>query len=197
MSKFIDPYKQENGTLKNKLEITDCEVLGQREHEIVTLNVLDYLIGAKKLTVRDLYQVSSYKKIHELLFNEIYDWAGMFRTVEIAKGESQFLSCTRFDYAENDLNKKLIALKNATIKSVDDLAKHLGPIVSDINYMHPFREGNGRSHRLFISLICKDKGYEWNLSNKKQKYNSYFQANVHDDYEEMIEAMKETLVKNQ
>lgn len=102
------------------------------------------------------------KKIHYFLFCDIYDWAGEIRTVNISKG-NQFCRC---DYIEEQMNNLLAKLKSENyLKNLDkeNAAKRLAYYLSEINVIHPFREGNGRTQRLFIEHLSHSIGYQLNF----------------------------------
>src|SRR5206468_1553266 len=106
--------------------------------------------------------------IHRQLFKGIYDWAGQIRTVDIKKnGENAefFLIVNKISDAANYVFAEL-----AKEKYLQDLPKEmfiprLAYFYDQLNYIHPFREGNGRSQRVFWTRIAKDAGYEidWSL----------------------------------
>lgn len=106
-----------------------------------------------------------YKSIHRFLFEDLYDWAGELRTVDISKKGTAFspadqlenLCCACFDRLEkmnyfNGLSKS---------KFIDELVD----FYCTTNLLHPFREGNGRTQRIFIAKLIEYNGYHFDFSN--------------------------------
>ena len=108
------------------------------------------------------------KKIHEYIFQDIYDWAGKVRTVEIGKGN---LFCTTScinEYAKTVFDRfftECNANKFSHAAFITVLAENYG----DLNALHPFREGNGRAQREFTRLVCLKCGYIFDLSSTTHK----------------------------
>lgn len=144
-------------TLNNKLGITDPTVLHNTEEHIVALKTAS-LLDSEAPFVPDL---SFLRHIHNVLFEDLYDFAGNFRTVDITKPDSAIpFAYARFLNGEaarifNDLAQKnyLADLpSNAFTQAVASLA-------AELNALHPFRDGNGRTIRLFLILLASRAGY--------------------------------------
>lgn len=150
-------YPKSN-VLKNKLNIKDAEELRTAEREITALKTSQAMINR----IKGKFDFPHLKKIHYFLFCDIYDWAGEIRTVNISKG-NQFCRC---DYIEEQMNNLLAKLKSENyLKNLDkeNAAKRLAYYLSEINVIHPFREGNGRTQRLFIEHLSHSIGYQLNF----------------------------------
>lgn len=145
MSNWIEDTLQPNGVLKNKLSITDESKLAGLEYRVTAERSL-YVIRSKP-KVKDL---STLPKIHEYLFGPLYEWAGQYRQGNFTKGGNGFLPFDRFEYAETDINQNLNSYSNRKALSKKDYAV----LLDNINFMHPFREGNGRSTRLFLQCYA-------------------------------------------
>jgi cell filamentation protein len=134
-----------NGVLKNKKGIRNEKRLMALEYRIsakVALALLEKQVKVKNIS--DLH------KIHKLMFQSLYDWAGQERSGDFSKGSTFFLPHDRFAFARKDINQ-LLAQKSDT----SPLTKHDYAILLDkLNYYHPFREGNGRSAKTFIQLFA-------------------------------------------
>lgn len=145
MSDWIQETLYDNGTLINKFGIRDVQELAQKEFEITAQREL-YLLN-QNIVIKD---VSAFTKINKFLFMPLYDWAGKYRTGNFYKGNTAFLDCNRFDYAEEDINHVLALQKEKDELIAEDYAQ----LMDLLNYMHPFREGNGRSTRLFLQCYA-------------------------------------------
>lgn len=150
---------QNSFVLKNKLNITDEEELKKAEREITSLRTAQALVER----IDGEFDFEHLKKIHLFLFGDIYDWAGMVRNVNIAKG-NQFC---RFDFVEEQMDEILRKLKRENYlldcKGQFNLAKRLAYYLGEINAIHPFREGNGRSQRMFIEYLSFHVGYQFDF----------------------------------
>lgn len=144
--------------LENKLGITSSVELANEEEKITKLKALE-LFDTNKI---DGFEVGTFKglsDIHRYLFGEIYSFAGNVRKENIAKGNFRFASSM---YLEDVLNK----IDNMPQKNFDDIIKKY----VEMNIAHPFREGNGRSTRIWLDLILKkelNKVIDWSKINKE------------------------------
>ena len=145
-----DPYCYPNSRiLKNKLNIHDLDELHNEERNLSNLRereLLDSPIDAQ-------FDFNHLKKIHAYLFQDIYDWAGEARTVDIAKGN---LFCRYFaiDSEAKRIFTELKREKYLQNLNIADFAKRLAYYFAEINALHPFREGNGRTQREFIRQLA-------------------------------------------
>lgn len=104
--------------------------------------------------------------IHKHLFGDIYPWAGRIRTKGfISKGNSLFCSPDYIPSYSEDLFGKLKAENYLTGLSRKDFIKRIAFYIAEINALHPFREGNGRTQRAFANQLARNAGWELNLSN--------------------------------
>lgn len=144
--------------LENKLGITSSVELANEEEKITKLKALE-LFDTNKI---DEFEVGTFKglsDINKYLFGEIYSFAGNVRKENIAKGNFRFASSM---YLEDVLNK----IDNMPQKNFDDIIKKY----VEMNIAHPFREGNGRSTRIWLDLILKkelNKVIDWSKINKE------------------------------
>lgn len=161
-----DPYIDENGVLKNKLGITNDEELKEAEKDIAFVK----LIGVEELE-KETVNANLLKDIHKYLFNDIYDWAGEYRTVPIYK-EEVVLPGLSLEYAQpKDIEKRLeqefenlnsIEWSN---KKIDELSLQLTKSLARIWRVHPFRDGNTRTVLTFANVFSKMKGFNLDMSN--------------------------------
>lgn len=143
-------------TLKNKLGIRDDGELRETEYELTA----ERLRQIEEKPIAGNFELDHLKAIHRHIFQDVYEWAGEVRSVGIAKGNSEF---ARPEYIESEakrLSKALASdndLNNPPDKAafVERLAEHY----SDWNALHPFREGNGRSTRVFMEYVARRAGY--------------------------------------
>lgn len=150
-----DPYcYPDSRTLKNKLGIHDFDELSLAERKLAKYRNRELLDSP----VKGNFDFEHLKSIHAYLFQDIYDWAGKVRTVDIAKDN---LFC-RYFAIESEATRIFSELKNEKyLESLDvaHFSSRLAYYFSEINALHPFREGNGRTQREFIRQLAYQNGY--------------------------------------
>lgn len=155
-SKYCYPGTE---VLINKLNIREASDLFQAEKELTYIRLQEL----QENPITGEFDFSHLKAIHRYIFQDIYEWAGRPRTVEIGKGN---LFCTVAciqDYA-NTVFKKYYAQCYAAKENFDDFVRIFADNYGDLNALHPFREGNGRTQREFARLVCLTCGYDFDLS---------------------------------
>lgn len=145
MSNWIEETLYPNGVLINKLNIHDAKELEALEYEETAVAAIRIL--QRKPKVNNILQLA---KLHKLMFYKLYDWAGKYRWGNFQKNGYTFFDYQRFNFAEMDINSLLQKQSNKGTLSALDYAQ----LLDLINYMHPFREGNGRSARLFLQCYA-------------------------------------------
>ncbi len=159
---FYYEYEQDSfycypGTyvLKNKLNILDENELKTAEREITSLRTAQALTSR----IEGSFDFKHLAKIHNFLFGDIYEWAGTIRTVNISKG-NQFCLC---QFIQSQMDEIFQKLRNENYlkdyKEKNEVAKRLAYYLSEINSIHPFREGNGRTQRMFIEHLAASLSY--------------------------------------
>ena len=131
--------------LENKLGLTDSAELAKAE-EIISKRKAAELFSSGYLDTLTAGSFKSLAEIHRYLFDEIYDFAGKLRTVNIAKGSFRFASIM---YLEEAL-KSIERMPQSSFEEI--IAKYV-----EMNIAHPFREGNGRSTRIWLDCILKQE----------------------------------------
>ncbi|RDB32076.1 Fic family protein [Exiguobacterium sp. RIT594] len=162
-----DPYSQD-GVLKNKFGEKDprkLEILEKRSTIRGWIKLQNELIATPNLKL----DASLIKKIHKNLFDDVYDWAGEYRTVNIVKGKTMFANALYVPAALEDLVTKLN--RDITSKSItsNNVGEKLAYYYGELNMIHPFREGNGRTQRIFIEKVADKLGYSLQLEKVDSK----------------------------
>jgi cell filamentation protein len=148
-------YKGVN-TLRNKLGIYDSATLKQAEADITILKQNHLL----EHPIRGRFTATHLCRIHKFLFEDVYHFAGHFRTENIKKGDTTFLNYKDISKKLSYLLTKLRQEQYLKNLSEDGFILRLTFYFSEINYIHPFREGNGRATREFIRELVHYNGYE-------------------------------------
>lgn len=99
------------------------------------------------------------RSIHRHLFQDIYDWAGELRTVEMSKGAQQFMFLRFIGTGMDDIHRRLKETNFLRDLDASHFAEAVGPIIGDINYVHPFREGNGRTQLAYLAELAAQAGH--------------------------------------
>ena len=151
--------------LRNKAEITTAEDLDTYEGELSTLRSIEILENP----IAGQFDLAHLQHIHLALFQDVYDWAGKIRTVDISRGNSRFANVRFIESAANNIFNKLARENWLKGLDADAFSKRLAHYLSEINALHPFREGNGRVQRIFISQLSQSAGYQLNYSGLEQE----------------------------
>lgn len=153
-----DPYSYPGtDVLRNKLGIRDSETLSDFEHQKTTIRSLIQ----REQPIKGNFDLAHLQAIHKDLFKDVYDWAGQLRSVSISKGGSAFAHPGMIEsYASSTVFKDLKKDNYLRGMNEDKFASRLAHHTSEINALHPFREGNGRSTRIFIEELAKQAGYK-------------------------------------
>ena len=143
--------------LDNKLGLTNSTDLAREEERISKKKAME-LFEKGILDELEPGKFSALKAIHKYLFDEIYDFAGEIRTVNIAKGNFRFAPVMYLEAALENIDK----MPQSTFDEI--IEKYV-----EMNIAHPFREGNGRSTRIWLDLIFKTelhKVIDWSMVDK-------------------------------
>lgn len=144
--------------LKNILGITNEVELSKEEEQITKLKALE-LFDSNKINEIEVGTFEGLSKIHNFLFKDIYEFAGKIRTDNIAKGNFRFASVLYL----KDILRRINEMPQNTYDEI--IEKYV-----EMNVAHPFREGNGRSTRIWLDMILKkelNKVIDWSKINKE------------------------------
>ena len=164
MSYILDPISDNcypNTTiLVNKFDIRD-------ERELADVEALITFTKTSQLEEHPLdgcFDFEHYKSIHGFLFEDLYDWAGHIRTVNISKKGTRFCPCEEITFQArlvfDRLEEKRLFKGLRRKEYIDELVD----FYINTNYLHPFREGNGRTQRAFIAQLVRFAGHDIDLS---------------------------------
>lgn len=166
-----DPYLDpETGVLRNRLGLKDPEALDLAERRAASLGLdrIDAGYGPERTFDRD-----HLKAIHRQIFGRVYEWAGSMRDERplvdgerldpvstLSKGGSAFLHASRIDMGLSEAFKPIADRDALRAGSRDDFIEKAGGALGDLNYVHPFREGNGRTQRTFIEELGRETDHD-------------------------------------
>jgi cell filamentation protein len=177
--------------LINKLNIKDNQLLSEAERKIVLTKSYELRKNSK---IGD-FDLNHFLEIHKFLFEDIYPFAGKFRNENIAKG---YFSFAEWQYIEPEIKRLFDKLKAENYlqgRSREELVKGLAYYLSELNVLHPFREGNGRTIREFIRELAFFNGYVLDLQNTTSE--ELLKASVDSiaDTKELEETLNRCLIK--
>lgn len=160
-----DPYEQQNGTLKNKLGITSYDELNAAERDIGYVKLLN-----AESVIQSKCDITLLKDIHKHIFEDIFEWAGEFRTVPVYK-EERVIPGVSLEYAApKEIDRRLTECldemnsDNWQNMKIDNLTKQFVGYLAKIWRIHPFRDGNTRTTLAFANAFAKEYGFEMDMS---------------------------------
>jgi len=192
--KYIDPdhsyIDPKTGILKNLANISDPDALLFFESVVVAKRIQE--LNKKPIEIKG---IESLFLIHKYLFQDVYAWAGKKRVVEISKEGKQFFPTTFFENAFQFINSLILDYKKIPINNKREIAEKLAEILDNLNYLHPFREGNGRAQRKFLRLLALEKNINLNLNppDNKKIYERYMQGTINSDVKVLSELILELI----
>lgn len=162
------------------LEHFEADITLQRQYELELEN-----------PIYGRFSISHLKRIHKYIFQDIYGFAGEYRTEDLAKGETFFCKA---QYIHENLQRVLLELKRE--KYLKDLDRQDFPLraayyMAELNMIHPFREGNGRAIREFIRQLAVQAGYriDWSRIDSNVLLEASIKS-VHQTIEPLAECIK-------
>lgn len=193
---YLDPDYQytdpKTGILRNLQNISDRDMLNLVESGVSTKRANELLEQPIKIKGTE-----TIFEIHYCLFQDIYDWAGKPRTVEISKQGRQFYPSSDFKKGFAHIDSLINDFKASTNDNLSNLSHILAVILDSINYLHPFREGNGRVQRELIRLLALEKGYSINLNppDNPDIYERYMTGTIDGDIQKLQALILELMEK--
>lgn len=154
MAAWADYFWPGTEVLRNRLDIHDAATLERVEHELTAGRRVELEQG--RAPVADSYDAKHLRSLHHWLTQDLYDWAGEYRVVEIAK----FTSFAKVDQIPSCLDTAADLVHRVSWAELDDdgFAEHAAEVYGWVNYAHPFRDVNGRSARAFMSAVARLAG---------------------------------------
>lgn len=181
-------YKNSN-VLKNKLDIRSQELLQKQERMLTFGRILELY----ETPIKGGLDFDHLKAIHKYIFSDIYDWAGKDRNVDIAKS-NLFCRAMFIRDLSNDIFTSLRQENFLISCPAEKVAERLAYYYGEINALHPFREGNGRTQREFIRCNAAVAGYELNFASMNE--DALLQASIESmdrEYDHLTDIFKQNM----
>jgi cell filamentation protein, protein adenylyltransferase len=151
-----DPYSLPGTScLRNKLEIVDPAVLRDVEARIVSIRDVELA----RQTLPGEYSLEHYQQFHRHLFQDVYEWAGELRRVDITKDVSRFAHWRYISEQVSAALAELVAEGLLIGRTQSGFVARLAYYYGELNALHPFREGNGRALRAFLRQVSAAAGW--------------------------------------
>ena len=190
---FVDPYiDPATGVLKNLVGAESYDDLARAEGEFASMRMGELF---ERGSFHPTGTLEDFRRIHHQLFQDIYAWAGCIRTIEIRKnieGAEFFLPSINIEMGMGWSRSELE--RDGMLKGLDKdrFAERLAYHYDNYNFVHPFREGNGRTQRVFWTLFCHDAGYDldWRLVSGEENDEASRLAAEDRDYSALIVMFK-------
>ena len=148
-------YPPDFSVLKNKLGIRDVTQLDETERGLVQSRILEGSPAGQ-------FDAAHVKAIHKHLFKDLYEWAGDYRTVEIGKGGRWFHNHQFIEQGMAEVERIIQGGKLGQGMNADQFGDYASEVIANLNYVHPFREGNGRTQMEFLGQLSERAGHELN-----------------------------------
>jgi cell filamentation protein len=187
-----DPYVYPGtSVLRNLLDLRHQADLDAAERQLTRLR------AAEGIPTGD-FDLTHLRSLHRHLFQDIYAWAGEVRTVEIAKGGHQFMFRQFIGSGMADVHRRIAAGGYFVGLSLEAFAAAVGTILGDVNYIHPFREGNGRTQLQYLKQLCERAGHRLDLRCiDGEAWHAASRSAHMADYQPMGEAIRAALDRTQ
>lgn len=172
-------YEYANGVLRNRFGITDAALLQQAETTFVAIRQIE--LARQPITGR--FDAAHLRAIHYALFQDVYEWAGEFRQVDISKGASPFAHFGYLDANARALFDQLEQEQQLRGLTPDQFAQRAAYYLGELNVLHPFREGNGRTQRIFFAELAHQAAYslDWARISAQQMTDASILSLIHAD----------------
>ncbi len=185
--KYYTP-KSEDEILPNKLGITDPRKIAEEEYRGFLRVEIKFKSELDDISKFNWELISS---IHKTAFEHLYEFAGQLRQVNISKGGFMFPAAKFLPSAVEEFEKEFLNPLPDSFEEYEQLINHVATLHAELLFIHQFREGNGRTARLFADLIALKCGFDrFNFEKITEKsmpkYITALQAAADKNYEPMI-----------
>ena len=187
-----DPYLDlESGVLRNLLRIADAAELRHVEASLTASRIYDLI----REPISGDYDLIHLQVVHQHIFQDVYEWAGELRTVPIGRGTALF---SRPEHLRADADELFSWLARTDYLRGLSRAAFVGGLTelhSDLNALHPFRDGNGRAQRAFLGRLARDAGHPIRWVGLDAEENAIASKAAHEGDDQPLHTMLDRLVE--
>ena len=186
--KYTSPDSQ-NEALPNLLGLESTEEISKSEFEGF---LKAEILLTESLTRQTKFTVDYILDLHKLALSHLYSFAGKFRDVNLSKGGFPFAAARFLPESMATFQKEILSTLPSTYADKADLIQDIAKVHGELLFIHPFREGNGRTARVLANLMCRKEGYDSLQFDKigEKEFEGYIQAvqkSAEKDYGKMTE----------
>jgi len=186
--KYTSPDSQ-NEALPNLLGLESTEEISKSEFEGF---LKAEILLTESLTRQTKFTVDYILDLHKLALSHLYSFAGKFRDVNLSKGGFPFAAARFLPESMATFQKEILSTLPSTYADKADLIQDIAKVHGELLFIHPFREGNGRTARVLANLMCRKEGYDALQFDKigEKEFEGYIQAvqkSAEKDYGKMTE----------
>jgi cell filamentation protein len=149
--------RDESELLPNLLKLTDKESIEQSEFEgflLAELTLTDELSRSTKFNIKYI------NRIHKLALSHLYSFAGKYRTVNMSKGGFLFPAAQFISKNMKTFDAEILSKMPDEYTNLDLLVRDIAMVHGELLFIHPYREGNGRTARVLANLMARKQGYK-------------------------------------
>lgn len=163
---MVQGFYFDSEILENKLGIKDAEELNRYEYLLSRAREIEFMESGKMIS----FNLQGLKEVHRHLFQDVYVWAGDLRQVNISKEGNNFCKFDEIGWVAKEIFENFKEEKNLQGLSQNMFSERASQYFSEVNVLHPFLEGNGRTQRLFFSVLAQQAGYplDWDKVSKEK-----------------------------
>jgi cell filamentation protein len=187
-----DPYLDlATGVLRNQLDITDPAAFRQAEADFTGVRIAQLV----REPIPGRYDLAHLQAFHRHIFQDLYDWAGELRTVSIGRGTALFSLPEHIQADADELFSWLARTDYLRGRPRGQFVDGLTDLHSDLNALHPFRDGNGRTQRALLGQLARDAGHPIHWAGLEAEENTIASKAAHEGDDEALRAMLDRLVE--
>ncbi|WP_019220073.1 Fic/DOC family protein [Bartonella florencae] len=186
-----DPYTDpETGVLYNRFGIKDQNTWERVEATFAYLRSFELMLTP----LRGRFDLAHMKEIHKKLFGDVYEWAGEIRSLDMSKGNSIFAYYTQIENYAPKITQQLVKEHYLRDLGANEFSLRAGYYMGELNVLHPFREGNGRTLREFMGQLAREAGYfiDWSSLEQQEMIEASVAA-YHGNYEHLSTLIRQNL----
>lgn len=188
--KFVNDVYPKTNILINNLGINNQSLLQEAERNLTGFRMIDLW----RNPLQGKFDFKHLQAIHRAIFQDIFPWAGKVRTANIGKAGYWFCWTEHIESYQQEIFGRLKKENYLMGLGVTEFANHAAKFLGDLNALHPFREGNGRTQREFLRCLALNAGYRIDLSDITQEYMIFASRESFDgNYQEFERIIKNRL----
>jgi cell filamentation protein len=186
-----DPYLDlTTGVLRNLLDITDPAAFRQAEADFTGVRIAQLV----REPIPGAYDLAHLQAVHRHIFQDLYAWAGELRTVSIGRG-ALFSLPGHIQADADELFSWLTRTEQLRGRTRTEFVDGLTELHSDLNAVHPFRDGNGRAQRAFLGQLARDAGHPIRWAGLDAEENAVASKAAHEGDDQVLHAMLDRLIE--